>query len=313
MTAGIAVGTAERGDARTLAAAYDHCLRVAREHYENFTIGSRLLPRPLRRDLAAVYAFARGADDIADEGPDGGRLARLAAWDAKLVACAREPAASEDPVFLALGHTIATHALPVETLRDLLRAFRRDAAGETARFASFADVLDYCRCSANPVGRVVLALFGHRDAERQARSDDICTALQLTNFWQDVASDLDRGRVYIPAEDLDRFAGSRNALARREPNEPFRRLLAFEIARTRDLFRRGLALAGMVGRRLAIEVRVFAGGGLAILDRIEAVGHDVFRRRPTLSRADLARIVLRAIFASPQVRESESSLQVWEA
>ncbi len=296
MTAGVALGSGERTDPRALADAYAHCARIARDHYENFTIGSWLVPRGLRRDLAAVYAFARGADDIADEGLDTGRLARLAAWEGKLIACARDPAAADDPVFVALGHTIARRGLPVETLRDLLGAFRRDAAGETARFATFADVLTYCRSSANPVGRIVLALFGHRDSERQARSDEICTALQLTNFWQDVASDLARGRVYIPAEDLDRFAGSRDALARREATDAFRRLLTFEVQRTRELFRRGLALAGMVGRRLAIEVRIFVGGGLAILDRIEAVDHDVFRRRPTLARRDLARIVLRGVW-----------------
>jgi len=297
MTAGVAVrGGRDRIDPRALADAYAHCLQVARGHYENFTIGSWLLPRRLRRDLAAVYAFARGADDIADEGPDAGRLARLAVWDAKLVACAQDPASVDDPVFLALGDTITRHALPVETLRDLLRAFRRDAAGESARFASFADVLDYCRCSANPVGRIVLALFDYRDAERQARSDDICTALQLTNFWQDVAGDLERGRVYLPQEDVDRFPGSRDALARREATDAFRALLRFELARTRELFQRGLALATMVRRRLAIEVRAFAGGGLAILDRIEAVDGDVFRRRPTLSRRDLGRVVLRGLF-----------------
>src|SRR5262249_28035267 len=146
-------------------------------------------------------------------------------------------------------------------------------------FPTFADVLAYCRSSANPVGRVVLALFGYRDAERQARSDEICTALQLTNFWQDVAGDLDRGRVYLPEEDLDRFPGSREALVGRVANESFRRLLAFEIARTRDLFRSGLALADLVAGRLAREVRLFAGGGLALLDRIETVDHDVFARR----------------------------------
>jgi phytoene synthase len=295
MTAGVAMSTRERVDPHALAAAYAHCLRVARGHYENFTIGSWLLPRPLRRDLAAVYAFARGADDIADEGPDAGRLARLAAWDAKLVACVQDSGSVDDPIFLALGDTIARHALPVETLRDLLRAFRRDAAGESARFATFADVLDYCRCSANPVGRIVLALFDYRDAERQARSDDICTALQLTNFWQDIAGDLERGRVYLPQEDLDRFPGSRDALAQREATDAFRALLRFEITRTRELFQRGLALATMVRRRLAIEVRAFAGGGLAILDRIEAVDGDVFGCRPTLSRRDLGRVVLRGL------------------
>jgi phytoene synthase len=281
-------------DPARLAAAYAHCATVAR-HYENFTIGSWLLPRHLRNDLAALYAFGRGGDDLADEGPAAGRLAALAAWEAKLRACATDPAAVEDPVFLALGNTIATHALPVEPLRDLLRAFRRDAAGETRVFATFADVLDYCRTSANPVGRTVLALFGYRDAERQARSDQICTALQLTNFWQDVANDLDRDRVYVPQADLDRFPGSRDALAARRVTPGFRQLLAFEVVRTRELFRSGLALADLVGSRLAREVRLFARGGMAILDRIAAVDYDVFARRPTLRRVDLARLVLGAV------------------
>jgi squalene synthase HpnC len=284
-------------DPDRLAAAYAHCLRVARGHYENFTIGSWLLPRRLRKGLAAVYAFARGADDIADEGPDAGRLERLAAWEDQLLACAADPSDARDPIFLALGDTIARHGLDVSALRDLLHAFRRDASGDTRRFATFADVIEYCRCSANPVGRTVLALFGHRDAERQARSDDICTALQLTNFWQDVDGDRQRGRCYIPEEDLHRFPGSRDALVTRRATDPFRALMAFEVDRTRTLFRRGLPLADMVSGRLAREVRVFAGGGLAILDRLDAVEYDVFTRRPTLSRAALARVVLRGVLA----------------
>lgn len=296
MTTGVAARATTGGDGARLAAAYAHCAHVARTHYENFTIGSWLLPRRLRGDLAAVYAFARGADDLADEGPDEGRLDRLAAWETKLLACARDPAEVDDPVFVALGHTIARHDLPVATLRDLLVAFRRDAAGQTRTFATFADVLGYCRCSANPVGRIVLALFGYRDPARQARSDDICTALQLTNFWQDVAGDLGRGRVYVPQEDLDRFAGSREALASGAANDGFRRLLAFEVARTRALFERGITLADLVRGRLAREVRLFAGGGLAILDRIEATDYDVLARRPTLGRADLARLVVRGLW-----------------
>jgi phytoene synthase len=288
---------AETVDPDRLAAAYAHCLRVSRAHYENFTVGSWLLPRRLRKDLAAVYAFARGADDIADEGPDAGRLERLTAWEEQLLACAAKPSAARDPIFLALGDTIGRHGLDVGTLRDLLRAFRRDASGDTRRFATFADVLEYCRCSANPVGRTVLALFGHRDDECQARSDDICTALQLTNFWQDVDGDLQRGRCYVPEEDLDQFPGSRDALAERRATDGFRALMAFEVDRTRELFRRGLPLAGLVGGRLGREVRVFAGGGLAILDRLEAVEYDVFTCRPTLSRAALARVVLRGVLA----------------
>jgi phytoene synthase len=279
-----------------VAAAYAECARLARSHYENFTVGSWLLPRHLRDDLAAIYAFARGADDIADEGPDDGRLARLAAWEERLLGCARDPGAAREPVFVALGHTIARHDLPVTALRDLLAAFRRDAAGETRSFATFADVLEYCRCSANPVGRLVLALFDYRDPDRQARSDDICTALQLTNFWQDVAGDLARGRVYIPEEDFARFPGARDALATGRVNAPFQALLAFETARTRELFTRGLALADIVSGRLRREVRVFAGGGIALLDRLAEVDYDVFARRPTLARADLARIVLRSVW-----------------
>jgi phytoene synthase len=298
VSAGVAAPVSRVVEPARLAAAYADCARVARTHYENFTIGSWLLPRRLRRDLAAVYAFARGADDVADEGTATGdeRLRRLDAWEVRLFACARDPAAADDPLFLALGHTIARHDLPVEPFRDLLRAFRRDAAGETRAFATFTDLLEYCRCSANPVGRIVLALFGHRDAERQARSDDVCTALQLTNFWQDVAGDRARGRVYVPEEDLVRFPGSRDALAAGAPNAAFRALLAFEVARTRDLFRRGLPLAHLVEGRLAREVRIFAAGGLAILDRIEAADFDVFGRRPTLRRADLARLVLRGLW-----------------
>jgi squalene synthase HpnC len=282
-----------------LAIAYAECERLARAHYENFPIGSWLLPRRLRRDLAAVYAFARLADDVADEGdaPVADRLARLRAIEDQLVACAADPAAARAPVFVALGNTIAIHALPLAPFRDLLAAFRRDAAGETHAFATFADVLAYCRCSANPVGCIVLGLFGYHDAERQARSDDVCTALQLTNFWQDVRGDLERrGRVYIPAEDLDRFAGSRDALARRATTDAFRACLAFEVARTRDLFGRGLALAGLVEGRLRREVRLFAAGGMAILDRIEACDYDVLAARPRLGRGELARLVWKELW-----------------
>ncbi|HYV57249.1 MAG TPA: squalene synthase HpnC [Candidatus Nitrosopolaris sp.] len=282
------------GDPVRLRTAFAHCRQLARTHYENFTVGSWLLPRRLRDEIAAVYAFARGADDIADEGEAGpDRLRRLGLWKERLLACAEDPEAVDDPVFLALGHTIARHALPVGALADLLEAFRRDAAGETRSFATFADVLGYCRYSANPVGRIVLALFGYRDAERQERSDDICTALQLTNFWQDVAQDAGRGRIYVPEEDLARFPGSRAAIVAGRANQAFRELLAFEVERTRALFAAGLPLAGLVEGRLAREVRMFAGGGLALLDRIEAVHHDVLGARPTLGRADLVRIMWR--------------------
>jgi len=278
--------------------AYAECGRIARTHYENFPIGSFLLPRRLRRDLAAVYAFARGGDDLADEGDPGGRLARLAAYEERLLACAADPNAVDDPVFLALGNTIATHGLAIEPFRDLLTAFRRDAAGETRTMATFADLLEYCRCSANPVGRIVLGLFGYHDAERQLRSDEICTALQFTNCWQDVAKDLERGRVYLPQEDLDRFAGSREALASGRLTPGFAALMAFEVDRARAWFERGLGLATLVHGRLRREVRLFAHGGLAVLARIEETGYDVFTHRATLRRGDLLRLVLRELWAA---------------
>ena len=278
--------------------AYAECGRIARTHSENFPIGSFLLPRRLRRDLAAVYAFARGGDDLADEGDPGGRLARLAAYEERLLACAADPNAVDDPVFLALGNTIATHGLAIEPFRDLLTAFRRDAAGETRTMATFADLLEYCRCSANPVGRIVLGLFGYHDAERQLRSDEICTALQFTNCWQDVAKDLERGRVYLPQEDLDRFAGSREALASGRLTPGFAALMAFEVDRARAWFERGLGLATLVHGRLRREVRLFAHGGLAVLARIEETGYDVFTHRATLRRGDLLRLVLRELWAA---------------
>jgi squalene synthase HpnC len=281
-----------------LAAAYAECAAQARSHYENFPIGSWLLPRRLRDDLAAVYAFARLADDVADEGdaPAAERLTRLDEIDERLVACAADPASAREPLFLALGHTIRRHALPVEPFRSLLVAFRRDAAGGSRRFATFDDVLAYCAYSANPVGHVVLGLFGQLDAERAARADDVCTGLQLTNFWQDVRADFGRDRVYLPDEDLDRFPGSREALETGRLTQGLRDCLAFEVERTRGLFTRGLALAGMVEGRLRREVRLFAHGGLAILDRIEAADYDVLAHRPTLGRSDLAWLVWKELW-----------------
>ncbi len=282
-----------------LAAAYAECEARARSHYENFPIGSWLLPRRLRRDLAAVYAFARLGDDLADEGdaPASARIAALDVVESKLVACAADPDAAADPVFLALGHTIAHHALALQPFRDLLVAFRRDAAGETRRFATFAQLLDYCRHSANPVGRIVLGLFGCADAERVARADDVCTALQLTNFWQDVRGDfVERGRVYVPDDDLARFPGSRDALDAGCATPGFRACLAFEVGRTRELFQRGAVLADLVDGRLRREVRLFVDGGRAILDRIEAQDYDVLAHRPRLGRGDLARLVWKELW-----------------
>jgi squalene synthase HpnC len=274
------------------AAAFGECERIARTHYENFTLGSRLLPRHLRRHIAAIYAFARTADDLADEEPDPVRaLAGLDAWERELEACyAGTP---HHPIFIALADTVRTFTIPIEPFRRLLTAFRMDV--HFTGFATFDDLRHYCEHSANPVGHLVLYLFGHRDAERQARADDICTALQLTNFWQDLAVDLRKGRIYLPREDMERFGYAPEELGRQAVTPAFRALMAFECTRTRDLFDRGLVLAGMLDRNRGREIRLFAGGGLAILERLEAVGYDAFSARPTLSRWAKMGLVARAL------------------
>jgi squalene synthase HpnC len=267
---------------------FRYCLRLARRHPENFFIGSLFLPRGKRRHLAAVYAYARLADDIADgDLATAEKLAALDCWEAQLDSCLRGVATH--PVFVALGETIRECDLPVDPLRALLRAFRYDAA--FTPFATFADLLGYCRNSANPVGRLVLALFGYHDEERWALSDSICTALQLTNFWQDLGIDLGRGRCYVPLEDMERFGVSRRSLAEGEAGAGVRDLLRFEVERTRELFARGLPLADRVNRRVAREVRMFASGGLTILEHIEKGGFSPVRRRPSLTTRDKLRLL----------------------
>jgi squalene synthase HpnC len=267
---------------------YRYCLRLARSHPENFFIGSLFLPREKRRHLAAVYAYARLADDVADgEWPAAAKLAALDAWERSLDDCLRGIAAH--PVFVALARTIEECRLPVEPLRDLLRAFRYDSSFRP--FATFDDVLGYCRNSANPVGRLVLSLFDYRDEELWRLSDFICTALQLTNFWQDLGRDLARGRLYLPAEDLARFGVSRAALEAGESPAGLSELVRFEVARTRDLFDRGLPLADRVRPAVGREVRMFATGGLTILRRLEEGGYSPVAHRPTLSRGDKLRLL----------------------
>jgi squalene synthase HpnC len=267
---------------------FRYCLRLARRHPENFFIGSLFLPRGKRRHLAAVYAYARLADDIADgDLATREKLTALDCWEAQLDSCLRGVATH--PVFVALGDTIRECDLPVDPLRGLLRAFRYDAAFKP--FATFADLLGYCRNSANPVGRLVLALFGYHDEERSALSDSICTALQLTNFWQDLGIDLGRGRCYVPLEDMERFAVSRRSLEEGEAGAGVRDLVRFEVDRTRELFARGLPLADRVNRRVAREVRMFASGGLTILEHIEKGGFSPVRRRPSLTTRDKLRLL----------------------
>jgi squalene synthase HpnC len=294
---------------RTIRAAYAECRRLARRHYENFPVASYLVPREKRDALAAIYAFARYADDLADEPGVEGRLERLGDWRQKLAQCyvgehldgapeggPRGPSPTEPqishPVFVALRDTINRFQLSREHFENLLRAFEQDVQGN--RHADFASLLAYCRCSANPVGRLVLELFGHRDPESFVLSDNICTALQLTNFWQDVAVDLERDRVYLPLEDLRRFDYSLDDLRAERADERWEQLMAFEISRTRDLFEKGRPLPERVVRELRRQLRLTWLGGMTILAKIKSVGYDVFRRRPSLGRLDFLKLYLKA-------------------
>lgn len=314
--------------------AFLHCERIAKEHYENFPVASFAVPRRLRPHVWAVYAFARAADDFADEGsrPAAERLLDLDRWERNLDRTVgtwsagpadRSPAHTratdtgassggrrggsagwpsgslvdamrEDPVFIALGETIARTTLPVQPLRDLLAAFRMDVT--TPRHRTFDDLLGYCRFSANPVGRVVLHLFGAASAATVERSDDICTALQLTNFWQDIVTDLQKDRIYLPLDDLDRFGYTEQDLRAGVVDERSRALLKFEVDRTRELFMRGRPLLGMVRGRLRFELDLTWRGGMAVLHAIERSRYDVFRSRPVVGRAERLRILAAAIF-----------------
>ncbi len=279
----------------TVERAYRFCEQLARSHYENFPVGSLLAPRPLRKHFYAIYAFARTADDFADEGYGEGyseqdRLDLLNEWREML----RESFAgrARHPVFIALAETRAEFDLPVALFEDLLSAFTQDVL--IRRYESFDQLMDYCRRSANPIGQLILLLFGYKDEQHHLWSDSICTALQLANHWQDVAIDLDKDRIYLPLEDLARFGLTVEALKLKQANEAFRQLMRFEVARARELFARGKPLCTRVSGRLGLELRAVWAGGSRILDRIEENDCDVFTRRPVITKTDKLRILWRA-------------------
>jgi squalene synthase HpnC len=276
--------------------AYEYCENLARLHYENFPVGSILIPRRLRKHFYSIYAFARTADDFADEGYTESystrqRLELLEEWRDMLRQAFKGHATH--PVFIALRQTQAQFDLPIALFEDLLSAFMQDVI--VCRYASFGELLDYCRRSANPVGRLILLLFGYLDEKLHSWSDDICTALQLANHWQDVAIDLAKDRVYIPTEDLARFGISADDLKSLHAEERFKRLMQFEVARARDLFTRGKPLCVSVSGRLGLELRGVWLGGTRILDLIEQNNYDVFTRRPVITSADKLRILSLAI------------------
>jgi squalene synthase HpnC len=266
--------------------------RIALQHYENFTVVSLALPRHLRQDFYNIYAFCRHADDLADEIENSAdSLAKLA--ELKRDVHAMYAGALRHPVLIALSDTQQKYDIPIDPFLKLIDAFEQDR--RVSRYETFADLRDYCRRSADPVGHLVLYLSGYRDPRRQSLADYTCTALQLTNFWQDVVSDLGRGRIYIPLEDLARFGVSEQDLLDRLATPAFVALMRFQVSRTREWFARGDALLPLVDRRLRLDLSLYGTGGRAILDRIEAVGYNVVSRRPTLSRLAKLGLFARAL------------------
>lgn len=291
---------------RSVEEAFAYCEQMARAHYENFPVGSVLVPKRLRKHVYSIYAFARTADDFADEGyqtddaPTSGpatslsaadRLAALDDWQNKLkAACAGK---ADHPVFIALSATIKELNLPVKLLTDLLSAFKQDVV--KTRYANFDEVLDYCTRSANPVGRLILLLFDYRDERLHQLSDHICTALQLANFWQDVSVDIRKDRIYLPQDDMEKFGVSVEDLRESRFSDNYVALLKFQIERTWQLFKRGRPLPEEVSGRLRYELRLTWFGGTRILERIEELGYDTLNRRPTISTSGKLRLLARTL------------------
>jgi squalene synthase HpnC len=273
----------------SVAEAQSYTRWLATHHYENFHVVSLLLPKRLHQDFFNVYAFCRWADDLGDEIGDPAESLRLLAWwrdELKDMFAGR----AAHPVFVALANTVERHALPAEPFENLIRAFIQDQT--VTRYPTWDDVLAYCRWSADPVGRLVLGVCGYSDAERYALSDATCTALQLANFWQDIAVDLEKNRVYIPLDVMARHRYTVDDLQARRYTPAFRDLMLELVTVTRELFERGLPLAGKVDRRLAIDIELFSRGGLLILDKIENQNCDVLSRRPAVSKTERAWLLL---------------------
>lgn len=264
------------------------------EHYENFPVASFLLPRRLRPAVEAIYAFARSADDLADEGnasPDE-RLAALTAYELSLDKIDnQEPA--DSPVFNTLTNVVHEYNLPLQPFRDLLSAFKQDVV--TKRYATYEAMLDYCRRSANPVGALMLLLYEQVDSQNLHDSDAICSSLQIINFWQDVAVDWQKNRIYLPQEDLAHFNVTEKHLEGKVVDASWRALMAFEVDRARELMLSGAPLALRLQGRIGWELRLVIQGGLRILERIESVNYDVFNRRPQLQRDDWILMIWRAL------------------
>lgn len=273
--------------------AFEYCEKITRAHYENFPVASRFIPASKRPYVAAIYAFARTADDFADEGdiPAQERLSKLDDWEEKLDRCCEGEAS--DPIFIALAETVSRCGIPKKPLADLVTAFRMDVT--RSRFSTFHELLDYCTHSADPVGRLVLYIFSSATDRTMGFSDNICTALQLANFWQDVSVDWKKGRLYLPLEDLQRFGYTENDLAMGIYDERFRNLLKYQVDRTKRYFESGRPLLAEAPNDLKFELRLTWFGGQTILNKIEQAEYDVLNRRHVITSLDEAGIFLKAI------------------
>ena len=271
--------------------AYAYCERLARTHYENFSVATWFLPKRLRQHFFNVYAYCRISDDLGDETGDcAASLQLLDEWETELDACYR--GTPRHPVFVALAGTVREFEIPRHEFSDLLTAFRQDQT--TTQYQTFEDLLGYCRYSANPVGHLVLYLCGYRDEERQQLSDFTCTALQLANFWQDVSADFGKGRIYLPVEDLRRYGVSEDEIRASQNTGQFCEMMRFEVQRAREWFALGFPLVGKVSQDLAIDIELFSRGGQEILNAIEGQNYAVLGNRPVISKRRKLVLVARA-------------------
>jgi squalene synthase HpnC len=273
--------------------ARQYTLWLATHHYENFHVVTFLLPRRLRQDVYNLYAFCRWADDLGDEMGDTEESLRLLGWWRGELDAMYAGEIPRHPVFGALAETVARHDLPKEPFMNLIRAFVQDQT--VTRYNDWDELFDYCRHSANPVGRLLLYICGYRDEERHTLSDATCTALQLANFWQDIPTDLHKGRIYIPLDAMERYGYTEEDLAEGKESPAFRAVMREIVGIARGLFARGTPLVAKVDRRLAVDIDLFSRGGTLILDKIEEQDYNVLRRRPSVTKAERVKLLLAAL------------------
>ncbi len=284
--------------------AFSYCEKITISHYENFPVASLFLPQEKRPYIQAIYAFARTADDFSDEGKFSidERLQKLEDWNSQLELCFQRQ--SQHPIFIALEETVHKLNLPKELFSDLLTAFKMDLTKN--RFENFDELLFYCKHSANPIGRLVLLVFGYRDEQLFEYSDNVCTALQLANFWQDVSVDKKKNRLYVPREEMKRFSYSEEKWSKGFVGENFSQLMKFQVERTKQLFYEGTELLEQVDKDLRLELRLVWFGGMRILRKIEKQNYDVFKQRPKLNANDKFVIFLKSLFAKKFYHNPES-------